>query len=182
MPPLLGPRAAFHVYERPNACPRAFVVQGIAVRESDSEVVDAMIEPAFAPRKQILLLRSDAEKLDLEARRPGKPAEAEVRFKLDEASHVVLEVRRSGGGFLLLADSLMSGWKAAVDGRPVPLLRADLCFRAVRVPEGDCVVDFRYTPPGLMPGFVLSGSALAVFALLLAFGVRRRADHASRLG
>jgi uncharacterized membrane protein YfhO len=67
----------------------------------------------------------------------------------------------------------MSGWTARVDGEEVPILRADHCFRAVAVPAGTCVVDFRYRPPGLLAGCVVSALALLVCGALAWVGVRR---------
>jgi len=64
-----------------------------------------------------------------------------------------------------------------VDGRPAPLLRANVAFRAVAVPAGRHVVDMVYRPTAALVGLVVSGITLA--ALVVAFTapfVRRRLD------
>jgi hypothetical protein len=50
------------------------------------------------------------------------------------------------GGFLVLND-VWQNWQAAyVDGRPAPMLRANLMFRAVRLDAGPHRVRFRFEP------------------------------------
>ena len=65
---------------------------------------------------------------------------------------------------LLLADTQAPGWRASVDNRPVPLLRADGVFRAVVVPPGACRVVFSYQPVSVRLGLYVSLLATAVLA------------------
>ncbi len=70
------------------------------------------------------------------------------------------------GGFVVFSETWFPGWQAEVDGRRVPLYRADYLFRAVAVPEGDHVVTLRYRPAEFAWGMVLSVLAAAVLAAL----------------
>jgi uncharacterized membrane protein YfhO len=69
------------------------------------------------------------------------------------------------GGWLVVRDLYWPGWKARVDGRPVPLLPADGVFRAVALPAGTHQVEFRYRPLSFGLGGILS--VLAALGLLL---------------
>jgi hypothetical protein len=69
------------------------------------------------------------------------------------------------GGWLVVRDLYWPGWKARVDGRPVPLLPADGVFRAVALPAGTHQVEFRYRPLSFGLGGVLA--VLAGLGLLL---------------
>ncbi len=80
----------------------------------------------------------------------------------DESDAVTLDVEAARPSVALLRDTWTPGWTAAVDGRPVPVLRADGLHRAVPVPAGTSRVVFRYRPPGLG-----AGTRLALAALLL---------------
>jgi uncharacterized membrane protein YfhO len=65
-------------------------------------------------------------------------------------------------GFAVLADSFYPGWKATVDGRRVPILRANGLFRAVAVTPGIHEIVFRYRPAGFYTGMAISLAFLAV--------------------
>jgi hypothetical protein len=63
-----------------------------------------------------------------------------------------------------------------VDGSPEALWRANLAFRAVRVPPGEHLVVFRYDPASVRAGLILgAAAALGIAALLLPLRVSGRA-------
>jgi len=73
---------------------------------------------------------------------------------------------------LLNVDAAYPGWKATLNGDPVPILRANDVFKAVFVPAGTHTVTFSFTLPWARFGWTvsaLSGTAvslwLAVYAL-----------------
>ena len=56
-----------------------------------------------------------------------------------------------------------------MDGRAVPVLRADYLLRAVVVPAGRHRVEFRYESPAVRRGLLVSLGSLAV--ILVMFGM-----------
>jgi len=58
------------------------------------------------------------------------------------------------------------GWHAAVDGRPAPLLRANLIMRALSVEAGPHRIVLEYRTPGLVAGATISALCLCLLALL----------------
>jgi len=96
-----------------------------------------------------------------------------VRFDLNE---VEIAVDAPRDGLLYCSESRMQGWTATIDGRDAPILAADYAFRAVEVPQGAHTVRFRYRPPGLIAGLLLSAAGLtALLSCLLV--PRRRPRH-----
>jgi uncharacterized membrane protein YfhO len=59
------------------------------------------------------------------------------------------------------------GWTGTVDGRPAPVLPANLAFRAVALEPGRHVVEFCYEPPGVKAGGVFL--LMTVLILMVAF-------------
>ena len=100
--------------------------------------------------------------------------EGAAEFVVDEPERVVLRVQAPARGFLYLADQYHRGWTATVDRIPTPILRANHVFRAVEVPAGESMVEFRYTPASVRIGAAITIATLAGLALL-AIAARRRA-------
>lgn len=109
--------------------------------------------------------------------RSGEP-EGDVRFLVDDPEHVKLRVDSDRLAWLFLADTWSAGWKATVNGRPVKIAKGLVAFRAVPVPEGRSVVEFRYEPSWLhvVPWTFLVGllGLLGLFGPTVRERMRRR--------
>ncbi|MFI4946113.1 MAG: YfhO family protein, partial [Burkholderiales bacterium] len=97
------------------------------------------------------------------------PAEAAgtVRILEERSDRIVLEAQLATPAYVVLADAFDPGWRGTIDGAPAPVLRANLAFRAVRVPEGRHRVEMAYRPRALLAGLVVSATALVVALGLL---------------
>lgn len=91
-------------------------------------------------------------RITLRSRRPG----GEYRFEAD----------MQRGGYVVVSDAAWRGWQGYVDGRRVPLSRANAAFLALRVPAGRHEVRLVYWPSSFVRGGIMTLSAL----LILAFG------------
>jgi hypothetical protein len=152
-----------HAFRVPDPLPRAYAV-GSARQAEGLKAFRLMADPAFDPRREIILPTAEPA--------PEVGGEGRVRFLADLPDRVELEADMSGEGYVVLVDAYDRGWKATVDDRSVPLLRANMAFRAVRVAQGSHRITFRYDPAGLQLGLVLALSGLAVVAVVLALGRR----------
>ena len=74
-------------------------------------------------------------------RRPGSARIVSYRNTVVE-----VEATSPDGGWLVLNDVWHPWWAASVDGKTVPLLRANVLFRAVALPPGRHRVVFRLEP------------------------------------
>jgi hypothetical protein len=166
-----------NVYERPGHFPRAFLVGGARSLPSDDAVLEALLAPGFDPRREVLLEGAPGEGLALDL--PPARAQGSARIRTDEAERVVVEIETAHEAVLLLTDAWYPGWQAWLGDRPVPVLRADYLFRAVRVPPGAHEIRFEFRPASLRWGIALSltgGLVWLALALLSRSGHGRRAS------
>ena len=124
----------------------------------------AIVRATFAPQLQGL--------------QPGRDAAAQVtlaKYGLNEISYTSSNPRE---GLAVFSDIWYPyGWKAYVDGKETPIIRADYVLRALRLPPGAHKIDFKFHPATFYTGNTLAGiSSLLLYALLISaivYGVRR---------
>lgn len=75
----------------------------------------------------------------------------------------------AGGKWLILAETyaIYPGWTAYVDGREIPLWTANGVATAVALPEGARRIEFKYRPPGWIPGMTITLLSLAIILLVI---------------
>jgi hypothetical protein len=130
----------------------------------------ALVASDFDPRTTVLL--HDAPPPEAAA----STGEGTVEVGEDAPERIALRTRSDAAGYVVLADAWFPGWDAELDGAPVPVLRANLAFRAVAVPAGEHELVLRYRPRPLRTGFALAALALAAGAA--AYAVERRVSRA----
>lgn len=81
-------------------------------------------------------------------------------------NQVTTRFKATSPGFLVLTDVFYPGWNAYLDGVETPIMHANYAFRAVRVPQGNHTVTFRYDPVSFKLGICCF--ALFVLGLLVA--------------
>jgi hypothetical protein len=93
---------------------------------------------------------------------------AVAMVSLQEERPELLAVRAyaNGNKILVVTDLHYPGWKAELDGRPVPLLKADGYLRAIALPAGEHRVVFRYRPLSVVVGGGLTLAAALAWLLL----------------
>jgi hypothetical protein len=96
--------------------------------------------------------------------------------------HVTIEADAPQPSVLVLTDAYAPGWKASVDGEPVPVHRVDYLLRGVQIGTGRHRVDLSYEPASWRTGLVVSALALVVLLGLLTTALLRRRDLMGRTG
>jgi hypothetical protein len=81
--------------------------------------------------------------VDLSSREEAPGA---VKIESMTPGSVELVTTSTADSLLVLHDLYYPGWVAEVDGKPTPILRAALLFRAVALPAGNHRVTFRFRP------------------------------------
>lgn len=156
-------------YRVRDTLPRAFAAAGARI-VGDGAVIRTLIDPGFDPRGEIALPGGA----------PSPPGVAgEVRIARLGFDRVRLEAETTAPGYVVLLEAWDPGWRATVDGRPAPLLRANLIFRAVPVPAGRHTVEMLYRPVEALVGAALSVLSLSALAWA---GLRKTGRMLRRLG
>lgn len=139
-----------YVYENKRALPRVLLAT-CAVRVDFAKMIQNGVWPDVDYRSTVLLEEPSSCHGSSEAKSAGQ---ARV-LSYGNADIRVEAIAPEGGGYLVLNDVWQSWWVAEVDGRPAPLLRANVMFRAVAVPAGRHEVRFLFQPlQGLWKRFV----------------------------
>jgi hypothetical protein len=74
-----------------------------------------------------------------------------------------LQTTATRPALLVVAETLAPGWRATLDGQPVPIWRANYLSQGVVVPAGAHTVELHYQPDSVLVGAGISGVALLVY-------------------
>src|SRR5206468_1760225 len=141
--------------------PRLRLVAHARSLAPDEDLAAALSDPAYDPAGAVLLPSSSDGADDGAAVADGTPA-GEAVINGETPERIAIRVRAERSGFVVLADAYAPGWRAALDGRPVPVLRADGLFRAVAVSAGPHVLEMAYRPESVTAGLLMGACGLLV--------------------
>ena len=150
------------VLERiPNAAPYALFTESVE-RLPAKEVLGRLASETFDPTKQVVLEGN---------RQPATGGQRSARAvaRWNGPNQLELEVEAPASGVLLVHEMFDAGWKVIVDGKTVPIERANYIFMSVRIQSGRHQVAFTYAPASARWGRWISGISLVIWLVL---GVR----------
>jgi len=145
------------LYENPLFLERAFFVEGYVIKKRPLEYI---LSPDFAQDMEIVL-EEEPQELQIEN---CKMQNAKCKIIKYEPNKVIIEVDTPSNGFLFLSDTYYPGWKAYVrtqstekrTQKETKIYKANYCFRAVKIPKGSYIVEFRYFPKTFIIGLIAS--------------------------
>ena len=151
---------------------------------SDSEVMRCR-GPDCLPLVRGLPARSGALVLEVSSdSAPVRPVGALGNIAVTRFSHngldMMVELEGERDAWLYYADAYDDEWRAAVNGRQTAVHRANLAFKAVRVPPGRSSVTLRYS--GGTGQVLLLWSSVGLVALAIAIVARRTFAGAPIMG
>jgi hypothetical protein len=145
------------IYENSTVLPRALFVNEVQFAANDDEALQLMQTEGFDPAKTVVMMGDGGNegKSDRANRLPISQSlvPSIVSYAPEQA---VIDVEAPQPGYLVLTDAYYPGWTATVDGQPVEIERADIMFRAVKIPAGQHRVELRYQPPSFTLGLLIS--------------------------
>jgi membrane protein YfhO len=155
------------IVENGAALPRAWVVSN-AQQATFHQATDLIRFGRVDPTETVLLETEPA----LAGTSPGAAGDpGRANITSFEPDQIVYQVDATQAGYFVASEPYDPGWHAYVDGKRVPLLRANGLLRAIQIPSGSHVVEMRYEPRSLQVGIAISIAAALTWlgALILSF-------------
>lgn len=153
--------SGLYVYRLKGAFPRAYFAGGARLFAGKGELLAALSSAGLQELSSAVFLERDGAG-DVQEAAPRARAVAKVRQISYSPGRAVYSLDAQRGGLLVFVENYHPGWRAAVDGAPVRLLRANHAFMAVPVPAGRSEVVFDFRSHGayaalaaLLAGFLL---------------------------
>jgi hypothetical protein len=160
--PMLDPLPGTRLYRVPGALPRVFLV-GQARVADDATVLRRILDPGvIAGHTAWLAPESGAEFGPVDS----PPGTCGLDSYSNNHLHATCQVERPA--LAVFVEQYEKGWSATLDGRPAPILRANLIMRAVAVGPGEHKIAMEFKTPGLRLGGFFTLLSLMVLLILVA--------------
>lgn len=147
------------------AVPRVFVPQHVEFVPDSSARLQKMASGAFNPHIHAYVEAA----LRLPVHCVGS-----ARITRETPTQLVITATMDTPGLVVVADRWDVGWRAAVNGRPAPILRVDHALRGVVVPAGTSTIQYTYAPSSFRVGGMLAGAAALFLVAGLVVSISRR--------
>jgi hypothetical protein len=158
------------VYENVEVQPRAFFVSDEYTVTNDEEAIALMKSADFDPAKTVVLQGANQQSAISNQQLLVIPSSSHLVTY--DPEHIIIEVDAQQDGYLVLTDAYYPGWIATVDDRAAEINRADVLFRAIKVPQGQHRIELRYDPASYKIGAIVS--LIAWIVLIVVFILTRR--------
>jgi len=164
-----GPGVRVSTYSSP--LPRVALYARVRPVAGEAEALRAVRSWHFDPSREAVVESGDPALRALAvAQSAPVRAGSIVSYRSDG---VIAATDAPGPTLAVLDDTFFPGWTATVDGRAVPIVRANVLFRGVLLPAGRHELEFRYRPRSAAAGAATTVVSLAIVVLLAAFGALR---------
>lgn len=163
------------VIEVPGPLPKGYLVEETRVVPNEEEILASLergdVDPAQAalmtdhpPASPVL---TGTFSLPDDTRRPDWASDrGAVWFVREDTDTVHYVIRSEKEALLLTTEVAYPGWRAWIDGKEAPLLRANYIQRAIQVPAGTHLVTMRFEPGGWKIGMILSVTGVGAFIIV----------------
>jgi hypothetical protein len=164
------------IYKVLSSMPKLYISHNWRWIDSHNAVLNGIVSPTSTAINPFALTSLE--------RVPGKDAPAcnqniqsrsiadELKLITNKCNQTRVEVKAQRDGYLVLSDQAYPGWHAYVDSQQKDIFVANGFTRAVAVPPGKHIVEFKYEPESLILGCALA--SLAGMLTLYLFLMQRK--------
>jgi hypothetical protein len=147
-----------HLYENERAAGKIRFVTDWKIFNSETEVIQSMLDANYDPRYHVALQTfPGASPLSALPKRPNtKDSPIHRQPFISSSTSGSFSIETEHDGFLVFSAPRYPGWHVRLNGKPVPIIQANLAFSAVFIPAGKHAVVRYYLPITLTIGIVVS--------------------------
>jgi hypothetical protein len=159
------------IYENLRAFPRTFLIGHVTVASDEQDAILKTRELGWETRNATVLEGMPENEVSAIDSAAGEPGVTSIeQYSPSSVSIHVVALRAS---LLVLTDTYFPGWRAYLDGTPVPTYRAYGLVRGVFIPPGPHQVLFKYESTSFKIGVIISVLSAAVLSILSCSSVYR---------
>jgi len=150
------------IQRRSTAAGNAWFVDRIFWVNSNEEEIQAI--SSFDAKKEAFIHAEFKDQIN--ESRLNVPANAEIKLTKYRPDHLVYEYSSPNDAIAVFSEVYYDkGWKAFVDGKELPILRANYVLRALQLPGGNHTVEFKFEPASYKVGEIISLIASIILVL-----------------
>ncbi|QQG47036.1 MAG: YfhO family protein [Candidatus Woesebacteria bacterium] len=148
------------IFESKNYLPRAFMVYDWEIEKDDIKALNKLLDPKY-PFSQKIILNSEVNSI-----KPSKISDNKINYLKYSEQESILSVESKNDGMLFVSDSYYPGWHAYIDNTDTKIIKSDIAFRSIAIPQGKHIVKFIYKPDSFNNGLKIS-----LISLILLFAI-----------
>jgi hypothetical protein len=152
------------VVRRSTAPGNAWFVDKVTFVKDNAQEMQAI--GSFDPKQEAFVNQEFKDRID--AGRLGRPTNSAITLTSYHPDTLKYEYTAPNDAFAVFSEVFYEkGWKAYIDGKEVPIIRADYILRALQVPGGNHTIEFIFAPQSVKVTNILS----AIASLILGLGL-----------
>ncbi len=152
------------VWQNRDWLPRIQVVTNGILLPAHADPITQITASTFDPHRDVYLNSVPPRVADLKPEAAAPTASS--RVIRHAPGRITAEVSSPVAGYAVFTETYYPGWKATLDGRDRPILRANGVMQAVAIPAGRHHLEFRFAPESFRFGAGLSAITLVFIAWL----------------
>lgn len=145
------------LYKIDRPVPRAYIVHKSIVEKEPTRALKRLADRGFDPMVEVIL----EEDIPIPT---GHSFTAKANILRYRNTFAAIETQSNAAGILVFLDSHYPGWKAYVNGKETSIVKANHFYRAIAVPQGQHLVEFKYEPLSFKIGLIIS--SITLFSIL----------------
>lgn len=154
------------ILQNPHAKERGYFAKNILLAPTQNIENAFMEDKSFNPTETIMLSGNLYS--------PSVTGKGNARIMYYSPNIVKIKTETQSEEILVLADQYDEGWEARIDGNITAISRANLIFRAIKVPAGSHDIIFTYHPKGFEIGLKIALVSLFLVTALSIVAIKIR--------